>query len=371
MYKTFFQLQRDPFEISPDPHFIYPTTRHNEALANLYYAILARKGFVVITGEVGTGKTLLVRCLLEELEKHRVRCAYVFNPLLKPLEFLRYLTSDLGLAGEGNEKNDLLKTLYVSLLRSHSQGYSTVLVVDEAHLLCHEMLEEIRLLSNLETTKGKLLQIALVGQPELDEKLDAPGLRQLKQRIALRYSLRPLNWEDTRNYVQWRLDRAGASPNPPIFPEETLRAVFQYSRGVPRLINTICENALVSAYAASMRSVSVQVVKEVCADLRLDAEPQLSCKEGFSFELGEELAIKKVFQDWEQRPHLATAASPILRDKQGNERHKEGWDKKVSEDLHVVPDAHLSSRKDFAIEIKEELVINKLFRNWERRRALQ
>src|SRR5258708_35594226 len=227
------------------------------------------------------------------------------------------------------------------------------------------MLEEIRLLSNLETTKGKLLQIALVGQPELDEKLDAPGLRQLKQRIRLRYSLRPLNWEDTRNYVQWRLDRAGASPNPPIFPEETLRAVFQYSRGVPRLINTICENALVSAYAASMRSVSVQVVKEVCADLRLDAEPQLSCKEGFSFELGEELAIKKVFQDWEQRPHLATAASPILRDKQGNERHKEGWDKKVSEDLHVVPDAHLSSRKDFAIEIKEELVINKLFRNWE------
>ena len=275
MYKTFFQLQRDPFGISPDPKFIYPTAGHNERLAILYYTILARKGFVVITGEVGTGKTLLVRCLLENLQDHRVQFAYVFNPLLAPLEFLRYLAGDLGLVGNGSGKNELLQALHGFLLQSHNQGSSTVLVVDEAHLLGQEVLEEIRLLGNLETTKGKLLQIALVGQPELDEKLDAPGLRQLKQRIALRCSLAPLNCEDTREYVRWRLVRAGAAANCRIFPNDTLRAVYCHSRGIPRLINTICENCLVSAYAAGEHSVSVGLVREVCEDLRLDADPQL------------------------------------------------------------------------------------------------
>jgi general secretion pathway protein A len=169
-------------------------------------------------------------------------------------------------------------------------------------LLSREVLEEIRLLGNLETTKSKLLQIALVGQPELEEKLDAPGLRQLKQRIALRCNLLPLSWEDTRKYVQWRLVRAGAGENCGIFPEDALRTVYCYSRGIPRLINTICENSLVCAYAAGAHSVSVGSVREVCEDLRLDADLQLVGREGLSLGLGEKLAITTMLRNWRKYP---------------------------------------------------------------------
>ena len=273
MYEAFFRLERDPFEISPDPYFLYPTGRHNEALANLYFAIRAPKGFVVLTGEVGTGKTLLVRCLLEKLEKNRVPYAYVFNTRLSSQEFLRYLAAELGLPGEWKGKSDLLLRLREFLMRRHNQGRTTVLVVDEAHLLRRGVLEEIRLLTNLETSRGGLLQIALVGQPELDEKLDSPELRQLKQRIAFRCQLLPLTWEETQGYVDWRLKRAGANGDSPIFPLETLRVIYHYSRGYPRLINTICENALISGYATGNDSIPVELVEEACRDLRLAVDP--------------------------------------------------------------------------------------------------
>jgi general secretion pathway protein A len=271
LYKTFFRLHRNPFEISPDPRFFYPTSRHNEAFANLCYAIQVRKGFVVLTGEVGTGKTLLLRCLLQKLEKYRVQCAFVFNPVLEPTDFLRYIAADLGLRGEFREKSALLARLSELLIRYYSQGRIAVLIVDEAHLLSREALEEIRLLGNLETHKGKLLQIALVGQPELDDKLDSPGLRQLKQRIVLRCQLQPLSWEETRDYVDYRLKRAGANGGPPLFPENSLRAVYRFSGGYPRLINTICENSLISACAAGTETVLAEFVEEACRDLRISA----------------------------------------------------------------------------------------------------
>ncbi|MGH9397301.1 MAG: ExeA family protein [Terriglobia bacterium] len=271
MYRTFFGLHRSPFDISPDPSFLYPTTQHFEALANLYYAIRERKGFVVLTGEVGTGKTLLVRCLLQKLEKQRMKYAYVFSPSLTPVEFLRYVAADLGVQIEWKDKSDLLLGLYRYLIRRHNEGMSTVLVVDEAHLLSRDVLEETRLLNNLENNRGKLLQIALVGQPELDERLDSPDLRQLKQRIMFRCQLRPLGLEEVKEYVVWRLKRAGANGHVPLFSADSLQAIHQYSRGYPRLINAICENALISAYAAGTRAVSLSLIEEACRDLRISA----------------------------------------------------------------------------------------------------
>ena len=248
MYKAFYNLTKNPFEITPDPGFLFPTKSHNEALAALYYGVRRQKGFVVLTGEVGTGKTLLVRCLLELLKKSQVAYAYVFNSRLSPLEFLQYIAGDFGLPASGKNKSDLLLLLGSYLIDRYQKRLTTVLVVDEAHHLSPEVLEEIRLLTNLETSQAKLLQILLVGQSELDEKLDSYELRQLKQRIALRSQLGPLDLEETTGYIQRRLQLAGVNSHAgTLFPTETIVKVHRHSRGIPRLINTVCENALITA----------------------------------------------------------------------------------------------------------------------------
>ena len=272
MYKAFFNLTRNPFELTPDPDFFFVTKRHNEALAALYYGVRRHKGFVVLTGEVGTGKTLLLRCLLQLFKQSKdVAYAYVFNSLLPPTEFLQYILSDFGLATAGKNKSQLLLELGQFLISRSAKKQTTVLIVDEAHHLSSEILEEVRLLTNLETTDDKLLQILLVGQPELDQKLDSVGLRQLKQRIALRSHLDPLDLEETRGYIERRLQIAGAtSQTGTLFPAPTVAAVYRHSRGFPRLINTICENALVTAYAKQMRSVTPEIIHGIADDFRLD-----------------------------------------------------------------------------------------------------
>jgi general secretion pathway protein A len=272
MYKTFFGLSRNPFDLTTDPSYFVSTERHNEALAALYYGVRQHKGFVVVTGEVGTGKTLLLRCLLRLLkDSGDVAFAYLFNSRLDPSEFFQYVLTYFGLAPAGKNKAELLVEMGAFLLSRESQGLTTVLVIDEAHHLSHDLLEEIRLLSNLETPEDKLLQIVLVGQPELDEKLDSFGLRQLKQRIALRARLEPLRLPEAEEYITRRLQIAGVDPErEPIFPAEVISAVYRYSGGLPRLINTLCENALIGAYARHLPTVTTDIVEDVAREFRLD-----------------------------------------------------------------------------------------------------
>jgi general secretion pathway protein A len=279
MYKAFYQLKRNPFEITPDPTFLFPTRRHNEALAALYYGVRRHKGFVVLTGEVGTGKTLLLRCLLQSLKQSEdVKYAYVFNGRLSPLEFLQYVAGDLGLPAAGKNKSELLLQLAGYVVSRGEKKLTTVLVVDEAHHLSTDILEEIRLLTNLETADEKLLQILLVGQPELDEKLDSFELRQLKQRIALRSHLAALDLSETKGYIERRLELAGSPKPAELFPQETIATVHRHSRGIPRLINTICENALVTAYARQAASVTPDIIDAIATDFRLGVQTKVEKK---------------------------------------------------------------------------------------------
>ena len=314
MYKAFYNLKRNPFELTPDPSFLFPTTSHNEALASLYYGVRRRKGFVVMTGEVGTGKTLLVRCLLQLLKGTNVSYAYVFNSRLSSAEFLQYVAGDFGLPFSGKTKSELLLELGSFLVARHQKELTTLLVADEAHHLSAEVLEEIRLLTNLETAHGKLLQILLVGQPELDEKLDSMELRQLKQRIALRAQLLPLDPEETRGYIQRRLQLAGANSHAgTIFSEETLAEVYRHSRGLPRLINTICENALIGGYARQLRSVPPDIIGEVAADFRLNvARPSRAPEIGRNDNNELWQAMKTLLQLHDQLPGMRSRDSESL-----------------------------------------------------------
>lgn len=278
MYKSFFGLTRNPFDLVPDPTCFVATRRHNEALASLYYGVRWHKGFIVVTGEVGTGKTLLLRCLLRLLRASKdVAYAYVFNSRMEPTEFLQYIVSDFGLSAAGKNKGELLLELGQFLIARGAKKQTTVLIVDEAHHLSSEILEEIRLLSNLETTDEKLLQIVLVGQPEFDETLDAVNLRQLKQRIALRAHLGSLDAAETREYIEKRLQIAGADQKrAAIFSSDALMAIYHYSQGLPRLINSISENALIAAYARQLPTVPSEVIDEVAREFRLEPSQRRS-----------------------------------------------------------------------------------------------
>jgi general secretion pathway protein A len=271
MYEKFYGLTRSPFELSPDPRFLFPTPSHNEALAILNYGVLRRKGFVVVTGEVGTGKTLLLRSLLESIGRSNVAFAFVYNPLLSVPDFLSHVLSDLRLSLAGRTKGEMLSYLNAYLLMRSRRGAITAIIVDEAHLLNWELMEEIRLLTNLETAQHKLVQMVLVGQPELDQKLDSPELRQLKQRVSLRCQLKPLTLEQLRGYIHRRLELAGANSHATtIFPDETIDVIYGYSRGIPRVINNLCENSLVSGYGKQMKEITVEIVREVGSELRLN-----------------------------------------------------------------------------------------------------
>ena len=281
MYKRFYGLNKNPFELSPDPYFFYATPRHKEALGSLHYGVQRHKGFSVMTGQAGTGKTLIIRCLAEFLKRANVSFAYFFNPQLTAADFVEYILSDLGLPVPPGGKSAKLFALNDYLVDRHLRGSTTVLIVDEAHLLSRELLEEIRLLTNLETPREKLLQIILSGQPELDAIIDSPDMPQLKQRIALRCRLRRLQGAEVETYILRRIERASLAPRKRnIFSIQAIAAIEKYSQGIPRLMNTICENALVAGYALQLPVVNASIVEEVAsqfgfcaaADAPLDAD---------------------------------------------------------------------------------------------------
>ena len=254
--------------MTPNPRYVYLGENHREALAQLLYGVREKKGFIVITGEVGTGKTTLLHYLLNKMsETNHARTAFLFNPKLTVRDFIQYIVRDLGIDAHRGTKTDYLQVLHQYLLDAYQKNENVVLIIDEAQGLNPELLEEIRLLSNFETSTSKLLQIVLVGQPELNNTLMQPGFRQLKQRINMRYHLHPLSASETKAYIEKRLRVAGATQ--PIFTEDAIKEIYRRSKGTPRLINILCDNALLSGYALEKRLVNHELIKEAAEDLKL------------------------------------------------------------------------------------------------------
>jgi len=266
MYNKFYALKDKPFEITPDPRYLYLSESHREALAHLTYALNESKGFTVITGEVGTGKTTLVQMLLSRLDSH-TRIAHLFNPKLGTRDFFKYICQDFGLKTDGfSTKGEFLSLLHTFLMECYARRERVVLIVDEAQTLSPALLEEVRLLTNLETPKAKLLQVILLGQPELDNTLARSEFRQLKQRISLRFNLKPLNRQETGEYIIRRLKAAGAR-NTDLFDEDAVKEIYKYSKGIPRLINVICDNALMTGFVYEKHRIGRDIVREVIKDM--------------------------------------------------------------------------------------------------------
>ncbi len=265
MYTEFFGLNEKPFAITPDPRYLYMSARHTDALAHLVYGISESGGFIQLTGEVGTGKTTLIRSLLEQLPE-KADIALILSPQLTTLEFLQTIAEELGcLLPQERSVKALIDALNAHLLKVHSEGRRVVLIVDEAQTLSRELLEQVRLLTNLETAKQKLLQIILIGQPELRDLLDRPDMRQIAQRVTGRYHLEPLDADDTTTYVGHRMRVAGALRD--VFSKSALRALYRRARGIPRLINVIADRALLAAYTQDRHTVDRKLVARAAAEV--------------------------------------------------------------------------------------------------------
>jgi type II secretory pathway predicted ATPase ExeA len=269
LYQRHFRLTQAPFNITPDPRFLYLSESHREALAQLQYGIDARRGFIVLTGEVGTGKTTLIHTLLGRIGEG-THSALIFSAITSPLELLRYVCEEFKLVdplAQIRDTHEYIALLNDFLLQRYRAGENAALIIDEAQNLAADVLESIRLLSNFETTKDKLLQILLVGQPELNDRLNTPQLRQLKQRVTLRHHLRPLSLSECQEYISSRLKLAGG--NPDLFTPKAIAEIYRYAGGIPRLINVICDNAMINAYAIDQFLIEPLLIQEVAADLNL------------------------------------------------------------------------------------------------------
>jgi general secretion pathway protein A len=269
MYQKFFGLLESPFNVNPDPRYLFLTQPIQEALAGLTYGIQNRRGFILLTGEVGTGKTTLLHRLLEWLRLQQMATAYIFNSRLNVDQFLDFMLAEFEIPCESREKSQVLLRLNQWLLDRYRSRQTAVLIVDEAQNLSLDVLEEIRLLTNLETSTEKLLQIVLTGQPELEEKLKMLEVRQLRQRITLRCRTAPLDLLETFGYIAQRLRIAGANGEP-IFSKEAIEVVHKYSCGIPRVVNLLCEHSMINAYVDGVRPVPANLVEEVAREFQLD-----------------------------------------------------------------------------------------------------
>jgi general secretion pathway protein A len=269
MYEQFFGLRERPFDLVPNPKFLYLTPRKRDAVSNLQYGLNSARGLTLLLGEAGTGKTTIVQAVLAEIDHANVECVLVSNPALTRAEFYEWLADGFGLGHEAaGSKTKFLSELRHHLEARHAAGLLSALVLDEAQSMSYELLEEVRLLSNIETSTTKLLNVVLAGQPELADRLNDPNLRQLKQRISLRCELTPLDFSETAAYIAGRIRIAGGEPAA-IFSREAISAIFDASRGVPRTINVVCDNALIGAFAAQSKPIVRAMVEEITRDFDL------------------------------------------------------------------------------------------------------
>lgn len=269
MYRSFFGLKEHPFNVNPDPRFLYVTRQIEETLTALMYGIQTRKGFVTLTGEVGTGKTTLINRLLDWLHHRRARTAFLFNSRMNSNQLFDFILAEFEISCDSKSKSQQLMKLNHWLLDRYRAGETVVLIIDEAQNLTFPVLEEIRLLTNLETSTEKLLQIVLSGQPEFEEKLKLPELRQLRQRIMLRCRTAPLTTEETYEYVMERLKTAGGDGST-IFSPKALETIHLYSLGIPRVVNLLCEHSLVNAFVENQRPIAAKIVEDVAREFQLD-----------------------------------------------------------------------------------------------------
>lgn len=267
MYLDYYGFKEKPFTITPNPRFIFLSKNHKEVFAHLLYGIQHHAGFIELTGEVGTGKTTVLRTLLNQLDDETYQVALILNPYLSAFELLRTVCREFGVAGPENTIADLLENLNLFLLEQHRQERTVVLVIDEAQNLEPQVLEQIRLLSNLETETHKLIQIVLVGQPELGTLLEKPELRQLSQRVTVRYYLKPMDFQDTKAYIEHRLEIAGF-PRAAVFTERAFKKIYTFSGGYPRLINIVCDRALLIGYTEGRREISHGMIRTAIREIR-------------------------------------------------------------------------------------------------------
>jgi general secretion pathway protein A len=267
-----FGLRENPFHVSPDPRFYFSTSAHDAALAELVFGAETRQGLIVMTGEAGTGKTTVLHHFLNYLQEKRQSSSYVFHSQLKPAELFEFILRDFGVPCDARNKGDLLNSLHQWLITRHTMGDSPVLIIDEAQAISVRTLDQLRLLLNLETPGSKLLTIVLAGQPELEEKLRRPELRQLQQRVMFRCSLLPLSLDETARYVKSRLVNGGATAAD-AFSQESLEAMYVYARGLPRIVNLLCEHSLIAGYAAQVKVITPDIVRRVATDFDLTSQP--------------------------------------------------------------------------------------------------